>query len=329
MFLGVDGGGTKTGFMLIDAHGHILASHEEPTSYYLEIGMQATEQVLRRGTLAVLDKAQFRMEDLRFAFFGLPAYGEDSSLQDQLETLPSTFLPAARYRCGNDMVCGWAGSLAGQDGISVVAGTGSIAYGEYQGRQARAGGWGELFSDEGSAYWIACAGLKLFSRMSDGRADIGPLYELVRERFDLRSDLDLCGHVYGKLGAQRGAMAQISQLVGEAALLGDEQARIIFSDAASELVELISAVRNTLKVPSNMSLPISYSGGVFKSGALLMEPLRAALTSLPEFFTLTEPILSPVIGAALYAAKCCEYKLHPDALARLVVAQKLSGAHSQ
>jgi N-acetylglucosamine kinase-like BadF-type ATPase len=322
MYLGVDGGGTKTAFVLIDAQGHILAAHEEPTSYYIEIGLPATEQVLQRGTLAVLGKAGVGAEKLRFAFFGLPAYGEDSSLESLLDALPASFLPAGRYRCGNDMVCGWAGSLGGQDGISVVAGTGSIAYGEYHGRQARAGGWGELFSDEGSAYWIACAGLKLFSRMSDGRAVMGPLHALFRERLQLASDLDLCGHVYSKLGAQRGAMAQISQLVGEAALLGDEQARMIFAEAASELVELIGAIRNTLKVPPGMALPISYSGGVFKSGALLMEPFRQALASLPEFFTLTEPMLSPAIGAALYAAKCCDQRLNPDALARLAQSEK-------
>ncbi len=38
-----------------------------------------------------------------------------------------------------------------EDGINLVAGTGSIAYGEFAGRAARAGGWGELFSDEASA----------------------------------------------------------------------------------------------------------------------------------------------------------------------------------
>ena len=74
-----------------------------------------------------------------------------------------------RYRCGNDAVCGWAGALAGEDGINIVAGTGSIGYGEFEGRAARAGGWGELFSDEGSAHWIAREALSLFSRMSDGR----------------------------------------------------------------------------------------------------------------------------------------------------------------
>ena len=73
------------------------------------------------------------------------------------------------------MICSWAGSLACEDGISVIAGTGSMAYGEYEGRSARAGGWGELIGDEGSAYWIAREGMNLFSRMSDGRAPRGPL----------------------------------------------------------------------------------------------------------------------------------------------------------
>ncbi|MEI9903464.1 MAG: BadF/BadG/BcrA/BcrD ATPase family protein [Asticcacaulis sp.] len=73
------------------------------------------------------------------------------------------------------MICGWAGSLAGADGINIVAGTGSIGYGERLGRGARAGGWGEVFSDEGSAYWIAVQGLAAFARMSDGRLAKGPL----------------------------------------------------------------------------------------------------------------------------------------------------------
>ena len=73
------------------------------------------------------------------------------------------------------MVCGWAGSLAGEDGINVISGTGSMTYGERHGTGHRVGGWGELFGDEGSAYWIAAQGLNAFSRMSDGRLARGPL----------------------------------------------------------------------------------------------------------------------------------------------------------
>ena len=130
------------------------------------------------------------------------------------------------------MVCAWAGALAGDDGINIVAGTGSIAYGEYRGRSARAGGWGELFSDEGSAYWLAREGLRLFSRMSDGRAPRGALYEHVRHHFGLQDDLDLCGALYGKSAAQRSQFAQLSRLVAEAAGAGDEQAAALFRQAA-------------------------------------------------------------------------------------------------
>ena len=53
-----------------------------------------------------------------------------------------------------------------------------MTYGERAGRRSRVGGWGELFGDEGSAYWIAVRGLAAFSRMSDGRLPAGPLLEV-------------------------------------------------------------------------------------------------------------------------------------------------------
>ena len=83
------------------------------------------------------------------------------------------------------MVCGWAGSLGAEDGINIVAGTGSIGYGQRGSVSARAGGWGEAFSDEGSAYWIAMQGLNAYSRMSDGRLPKGPLHTLINEALNL------------------------------------------------------------------------------------------------------------------------------------------------
>ena len=179
MYLGMDGGGTKTAFVLIDRHGTIRATHRGGCAFYLEVGMEAVRALIHDGLHAVLRTAGIGAAELDYAFFGLPLYGEDERTAE-LDRLPEGALPSGRYACGNDMVCGWAGSLAGQDGINVVAGTGSICYGEYAGRTARCGGVGELFSDEGSAYWIARSGLNLFSRMSDGRSARGPLYDLLR-----------------------------------------------------------------------------------------------------------------------------------------------------
>jgi N-acetylglucosamine kinase-like BadF-type ATPase len=228
-----------------------------------------------------------------------------------MDSMPSRLLDAARYRCGNDMICSWAGSLACTDGISVIAGTGSMAYGEYAGRTARAGGWGELIGDEGSAYWIAREGMNLFSRMSDGRAPRGALYELVRARFGIAVDLDLCAQVYGEGASARSAFAGFAPLVHEAALAGDTHAAEIFRRGADELVQCVRAVRRSLQVPDEVALPVSNTGGVFQNGGLMLEAFRAALTHAHPPFAYREPQYQPDIGAALYAARLAGRRLTP------------------
>jgi N-acetylglucosamine kinase-like BadF-type ATPase len=212
------------------------------------------------------------------------------------------------------MVCGWAGSLACGDGISVVAGTGSIGYGEYAASSARCGGWGELFGDEGSAYWIACAGLALFSRMSDGRLPKGPLYEIFQARLGLREDLDLAARVYSEWGGDRDRIAALSKLVHEAALGSDELAREVFTRAGHELAALVDATRRSLRIPEGATVSVSYSGGVFNSGALVLEPFMAALRSRTAGYEVRAPRFPPVVGAALYAARKSGLALTADAL---------------
>jgi N-acetylglucosamine kinase-like BadF-type ATPase len=319
-YLGVDGGGSKTRFLLIDDSGGILAEHVEGSAYYLEIGLPALEAMLDQGIETVLRRGAVRAEDLTFAFLGLPAYGEDRMLLPKLDAAPAAALPPGRYRCGNDMICGWAGALAGEDGINVVAGTGSIAYGEYAGHGARAGGWGELFSDEGSAYWLAREGLRLFSRMSDGRTARGALHALVRGHFGLTDDLELCAAIYGQEAAQRSQLARLSKVVAEAASAGDREARALFTQAAEELADIIDAVRLNLNVPPQLELPVSHSGGLFELRDLLLAPLEAALARKARPYRLVPPRLSPEAGAALYAAKLGGAPLDARALAALSAA---------
>ena len=302
-FLGVDGGGTKTRFLLIDETGSVLASHPEGPAYYLEIGLDGLRAMLARGIAHTLRQGQVRAEDLSYAFLGLPAYGEDSKLLAALDAAPLEALPHRRYRCGNDMVCGWAGALAGGDGINIVSGTGSIAYGEYAGRSARAGGWGELFSDEGSSYWLAREGLRLFSRMSDGRLARGPLYEHVRRHFGLGSDLDVCAAIYGKDIAQRSQFAQLSKVVTAAAADGDRAALGLFESAARELADIVDAVRVQLQIPADVNVPVSASGGLFQPDNGLRQLLESELQRRSAQFRFVAARLPPDVGAAIEAAR--------------------------
>jgi len=302
-FLGVDGGGTKTRFALIDQHGSLLAETQLGTTYHPEVGLDGVREVLARGIGEILGAASVSAADISHAFFGMPAYGEDSSMASCLRVLPQSILGHDRYTCDNDMVCGWAGSLGCADGINIVAGTGSIGYGRRQGRGARAGGWGEAFSDEGSAYWIAIRGLNTYSRMSDGRLPKGPLYAMFNEALRLQSDLDICTHVYGKGASSRGELAQLSQVVARAAQAGDAEAMGIFAQAGEELARIALAVRTALRFEPEEVALVSGSGGAFNTGDLLLSPFQKALHATGYPFDFVKPKHEPHIGAALYAAR--------------------------
>jgi N-acetylglucosamine kinase-like BadF-type ATPase len=327
VYIGIDGGGTKTAAVLIDREGVVRATHLSSGAYYLAIGIPTLRALLVDAIGALLQRASVAVADVDFAFFGLPAYGEDRVATAQMDELPAAVLRPGSFLCGNDMICGWAGSLACGDGINVVAGTGSIAYGERRGFGARSGGWGEMFSDEGSAYWIACRGLDLFARMSDGRAPRGPLYVLLKDRLALDQDHELCGHVYVTLGSDRARVAQLCPLVFEAAALGDSAAAGIVAHAADELALLVSSTRTRLGFSADEVVDVSHSGGVFdNAGDALRESFQLSLQSRGAY-RLCEPLFPPAIGAALYAAARHRRPYSRDALARLSADRaKIAGA---
>jgi len=302
-FLGVDGGGTKTRFVLVDGAGRVLAEAARGTTYHPQVGLDGVQAILADGIGQVLQAAGMPAEAVTQAFFGLPAHGEDSQATARLDAIPAAILGHHRYACDNDMVCGWAGSLGGADGINIIAGTGSMGYGQRQGLGTRAGGWGEAFSDEGSAHWIAIQGLNAFSKMSDGRLPRGPLHGLVVEALRLENDLELCAHVYGDGGATRDAIARLSPLVAQAAQAGDEIALGIFRQAGSELAAIAEALRRALGYAQDETVALSYSGGAFNAGDLLLAPFKDALASASRRFELRTPLHEPHYGAALYAAR--------------------------
>lgn len=315
-YLGVDGGGSKTAFALIDDAGDVLARTAAATSYYFNDGFDVVERVLAQGVADICAQAGIDRSQIDAAFFGIPGYGEASGDIEQLDAVPGRVLGHDRYSCNNDMVCGWAGSLAGEDGINVISGTGSMTYGERAGNGHRVGGWGELFGDEGSAYWVATQGLNAFSRMSDGRLARGPLYELLKERLQVSSDLDVVSLVIEKWAGNRGSIAALATSVCQAARADDEASARILSAAADELVALIETTRMLVGFTDQESVPVSYSGGMFSDDGFL-ELFLAALRRLPAKYDLRRPLLDPAVGAALYAAKHSGHPLSPRSLQQL------------
>ncbi|GAA1144532.1 BadF/BadG/BcrA/BcrD ATPase family protein [Kribbella jejuensis] len=315
IYLGVDGGGSGTALCLVGSSGEVLAETKAPSCYYLDAASDEGVTLVERALTAAINEitalAGIRPADITFAFLGLPAYGEVAADVPVLDAIPRAVLGHDRYRCDNDMVCGWAGSLGLADGINVISGTGSMTYGRLGDLGVRVGGWGELFGDEGSGYWIGVRGLQAFAQMSDGRLPPGPLLDVLRAHLGLASDLDLIDVVLNRWRQSRREVAALSRVVVQAAQLGDTAALQIVDDAASELVRLVETTCKRLGFAG--LVPVSYSGGVLTAP----EVLKAFTARLPTAYELREPQYTPVIGAALYAAALVGEPLSQDARRRL------------
>src|ERR1035437_839341 len=300
MFLGVDSGGTKTALCLISERGDLVAQTDTEGTYSNR-GIELVARVLQEGVTSVCAQARISPREIQYASFGLPGYGEIARDIPALEEAPRAALGHNRYRCDNDMVCGWAGSLGAADGINVVSGTGSMTYGQRAELGVRVGGWGELFGDEGSAYWIAIRGLNAVSRMSDGRLPKGPLFETICQQLGLTVELELVDVVLNRWRGDRSKIAGLSRLVSQAADLGDEHAAAVLHEAGRELAVLVGATRRRLRAPA---------------GARVLAAFRRQLEWRPDGFELRRPLYPPAVGAALLAAKLAGRPLEQAALER-------------
>lgn len=319
-YLGIDGGGSGTALCLVSADGDLLGRVDAPSCYYLGSaageGVGRVARVLTEAVAALTGLTGTAPADVGYAFVGLPAYGEVSADVPALDAAPRAALGHDRYRCDNDMVCGWAGSLALADGVNVIGGTGSMTYGRRAGRGSRVGGWGEVFGDEGSGYWIGVQGLRAFSRMSDGRLPAGPLLDVLRAQLGLSADLDAVDVVLNRWRGSRREVAALAPTVVEAARRGDLVAAAVLDEAGAELARLVATTRQRLGFGADETVPVSYSGGVF--GALeVLDAFRRHLAATAGPVDLREPVLPPVVGAALHAAQLAGTPLPTAAVARL------------
>ena len=192
-----------------------------------------------------------------------------------------------------------AGSPEGW-GVALIAGTGSLAFGQARdGRTARAGGWGFLFGDEGSAYAIALAGLRAVAKSADGRAPATDLLAAFRERLHLKEPPELIPAVY-RVADDRAQIASLADVVTRTADEGDATAQQILDAAANELATMVAAVSRNLGFWAD-PFPLALTGGALLGSRRLRAGLEEHVASLGLCPKLIAVVTDPVAGAVKLA----------------------------
>jgi N-acetylglucosamine kinase-like BadF-type ATPase len=173
---------------------------------------------------------------------------------------------------------------AAGNGIVLIAGTGSIAYGENGERSARCGGGGYLIGDEGSGYAIGAAGLRLTLRAFDGRCPFDRTVAAIAERIGGRDRDALLSFTYDAPSTVA-AVAGIAPVILQCADAGERSAVTIVQHAARELFDLVRAVGRAIEASSEM--PLVLHGGVVRTPSTLTYLLETHLTNeLPQLHTI-------------------------------------------
>lgn len=315
LYLGIDSGGTKTKFILINDKAETIAESTQSASHYLQVGLDGLSKVMRKGLEDCLSQAGAEKEDIKHCFASVAGFGDIEKDNVIIENVIKTVFNPIPTTIGNDIENAYAGALASQPGIVIIAGTGSIGLGidEY-GNSIRCGGWHHAFGgDEGSAFWIGCKLIQAFTLQSDGRESKTLLYSYINEKYNFSNDSDILQMTIVDWDFDRTKVARLSQDLHYLATQNDPSALSILDQAAFELSRIIIAIKS--KLHFNDVIIASYQGGVFKGGHYIIDPLKKYLD--PHSIQLRAPITSPDLGSALLALKYADIEITSEIISKL------------
>jgi N-acetylglucosamine kinase-like BadF-type ATPase len=293
-FLGFDGGGTKTDGAIVDSEGRILAEARAGPSNPTRIGFSKACASLGEAAHLTLVAAGVAPELVRAVCAGMAGAARPQAARRMAKFLERAF-PQADVRVTTDLEIALEAAVGSGEGIVLVAGTGSAAFGRNRaGTTARAGGEGPKKGDAGSAFDI---GRRAFEAALRAHGEQGPptlLSEAILNALSCR-DWDLLV----QLGAENpdALFPGIFPMVIEVAEAGDSPAREILASAARALAGLVRSVSDSLGL-TGKEVVIAKSGGAFGQSALLDTAVEEHIKALVPRARINPLRIAPSLAAA-------------------------------
>lgn len=258
---------------------------------------------------------------------GLEGPGEP----DDAKQLLGDTVRAEHYFLDTDVYTGLLGAFGGGPGIFVVAGTGSIALGlDPQGTRVRAGGWGNRFGDEGSAFWIASQAIRGALKTADRRHNSVALWHALQRFVGMAPSetwhVDDQGvRVTDWLYASDRTIPDIAAFAPHIHTLadqGDPTAQSILTRAGASLAELILTIAKQLATTKPIQL--SCSGGVWTHNPYVREAFHHALQEARLPYQYQNPTFTADVGAVLAAVTSLGMPW-PNALSQVQTVPEMKG----
>jgi len=298
IFLGIDGGGTKTSCVIGDETS-LLGAGTSGGSNVIRVGERQARESLGAAIRQACAAANVNPAQIQRTCAGV-AGGARPEIDELVRRMLSEFV-SGQIEVVGDMVIAMEAAFGSGPGVIVIAGTGSIAYGRNsKGETARAGGWGFAISDEGSGHWIGRSAVAAAMRAYDEdgiEAGGDALLENIMKSWsvDSREQLVL-------LANKSADFAALVPAVVSATEAGDATARNVLTQAGTELATLAGIVIGRL-FGNAVAVPVAVSGGVFCNTSLVRQVFYDRLRVAYPQALLSASLVDPERGALQLARK--------------------------
>lgn len=297
--VGIDTGGTKTKCILVNSEYDLLGVGESgPGNYHVAGVNQARENIVRAIREALREGGIDETERI-IGGFGMGTLDTESDYEiisgflDEIEFIDRKFIE-------NDVVIAHYAMTAGAPGVTVVAGTGAMAYGtNASGGNCRSSGWGWLIGDEGSGYYSAKRGIQAAAKAYDGRGPRTALLNASMDHFDVDEFEDVLPTIHNKLDHPK-KIAAFAKPLTEIAEQGDSVALGIIEEAGEELASAAVAVIENLELTEPVQ--VGCVGG-FGTSPLVTATFRSVLSDEITDIEFLEQVDHPVVGTLAFVTE--------------------------
>lgn len=284
--IGVDGGGTKTEAVAYDLNGEVLAKSLTGFGNLVNDKEEALKNVTD-SIKAIID--QLGRDGLKGIYLGLAGSEVGDNARIVYEEVKEKFEIEASVMNDSDLAL--KALLKGEDGILVIAGTGSIAFGIKDNNQLKCGGWGHLLGDEGSAYKISIEAIKKMINDQDYGIEMTDLSKDILSELKFDKVDDIVGFVYS---STKDEIAQLAGLVSKHAESGDEFSKNVLVVEGRDIAKQAERIYKKLEFNS---CRIGLVGGVIRKSKFLRQAFEEYLNNNVKVESFVDDDVSAAKGA--------------------------------
>lgn len=285
LFLGIDGGGTKTEFAVISSDGSVLMRTVRNGCNPNDIGYSKTLALIREGIDGVLSKYR----SIKSVFLGIAGITVGDHKARLCTDLKKCY-PKIKIQIQSDTFNLFA--MCDDASMAVISGTGSVVFVKTENEYKRIGGWGYLLDDTGSAYDIGKEAIRVALYEEDMKKSPSRLSNMLRRKLNTKTVWEHLNKIYSE---GKPYIAELASVVFEAYCDGDEDATRIIDKSVMGLAKLLNA-----GVEIYGAKPIAVaSGGLFTHYPEIMREQIKKYTDVKLIISGTPPIYGACRSARL------------------------------